>query len=101
MRYFTLFTSTTAPKNKLDAAAIEMLKTEASNRLIDSVSEFEVEIGLRLTKLNAQHPRCRPLQFYRYDRSEDTARYTLVGGPNITFAIHPVRETFTGLAAGA
>jgi hypothetical protein len=60
MRHFINLGSYTQPKNKLQVAIKEWLKTQDAH-IIHNLSEFIADVKEVVTELNEKHPQCRPL----------------------------------------
>jgi len=99
MKYFSLFQGATCIKNRLDAAVVDCLQFEMSNLLIDEteVEHFESNIRKAITRLIKIFPKCTPIQFKCYDAGDPLGirLYSLSNGPNIIFALFPVRENYS------
>ena len=98
MKYFSLFENATCIKNRLDQAVVDHLQFEMSNLLIDErdLERFEQSIRDAVLGLCKVFPKCTPIQFKRFSHDDGVGnyfvrRYSLSHGPNITFALHPVR----------
>lgn len=67
--YFTLISNDyRADKNRLETAAKEATR-EASHRLVPEteLNVFRKEFRQKIDELNKKHPRCRPLEYYKFD----------------------------------
>ncbi len=99
MKYFSLFENATFIKNRLDQTAVDCLKFEMSNLLIDErdVERFERGIRNEILEFSKIFPRYTPIRFECYDNGGmgGVRRYSLADGPNITFALFPVRGDYS------
>lgn len=99
MKYFSLFENATCIKNRLDQAVVNFLRSEMSNQLIDEryIPQYEKDICDVILEACKDFPKCTPIYLKCYDKGgmNGVRRYSLRYGPNITFALHPVREDYS------
>lgn len=97
MKYFSLFEGATLSKNRLDRAVVDYLQFEISNLLIDvdGVEKFEQDLKDAIGELCKTFPKCTPVKLVRFRTDGGVRRYSLSHGPNITFALFPVRGDYS------
>lgn len=91
-KYFTHLASANNPKNALQREAHELLK-RASNRLIEHRNEFVLALSDEIDELNAQHPRCTPLDCRSHGIGDgDSIGVTLGAHFTVSFHLYRVKE---------
>lgn len=97
MKYFSLFEGATCAKNRLDQAIVDYLQFEISNLLIDvdGVTKFEEDLNKAIGELCKTFPKCTAVKLVRFRTDGGVRRYSLSHGPNITFALFPVRGNYS------
>lgn len=67
MKYFSMYTANSLPKNKLCDEFFAWLKGFDRALWNNGIECFEELFRAKIDELNAQNPRCTPLHFYRWE----------------------------------
>ena len=67
MKYFSVYTVNSLPKNRLCDDFFEWLKGYNHSLWLNGIEDFEELFKAKIDELNAQNPKCNPLQFYKWE----------------------------------